>query len=270
MVLAGLRDDAQHREVEFIEPVPRGDCPPELAVLRVSEEGVEEVSGWELAFHLPGPVALGHRVGAPHSEEACVEQPTLPGIVAIEIGRSVDRGDAFEVGWLLKRGQPLHDPEVGVAQHRHAAVAPRLLGDPLDHVEAVLLLFDRKRRPLPLREPGSSRRNNHVHVAVWHEERGSPGLDRVRDRRRPLLNLLDVRRHRQDPGVLPRLLRAVDIGSDANAVAHRDVHVLLEDDPLRQRRSNGRHVRLHRWPFTGLVRRWQVFVCGRSRALRGG
>ncbi len=131
---------------------------------------------------------------------------------------------------VLEGGEPLHGAGIGQAEGADAAVGPGLDGGPLDGVVAVRALVA---VGLELALGGVAAAH------VLEHDRVAP-RDRRSVRRVPLLGgVLAVRRpvHQDREATCGR--RPPDVGSQHDAVAHRDRHIALDDALLSGRRCRG-------------------------------
>src|SRR5262249_34188272 len=108
--------------------------------------GGGEAAVGAVAHRLAG--AAGHHGRPVHGP--AYQDAVLIGGVAELVRRGHLGGDGLERGRGLGGGPPLVPARVGGAGHAHLAVAPRLLGQPLDQVGAVGLVAAVERVPVAL------------------------------------------------------------------------------------------------------------------------
>jgi len=112
---------------------------------------------------------------------------------------------------LLLGGEELGAAEVRDAAHADVAVAPRLLGNPLDDIEQVPLLLRPEQVVAALRVAAAPHIDDHVSVAAGHQELADPGLVLAERQDRPL-QLAGVDGGRDQRWELADSLRAQDVG----------------------------------------------------------
>jgi hypothetical protein len=206
----------------------RGALPVPRTVIGPARELVGQVHRRELARDIAGPRHHGGVVVDPSAQKAVMVDAALVAEVAVDVGGAVARADASEMRRLLRGGVILAPAPVGIADHPHIAVAPRLRGDPFDQIVAVVLLVRVEEIPLSLRKPRAPRLGDDVHIAFRHIEAGGAGLDRVTPVRRLLLDVLRIGRHRQQRRITASRDRAIDIDREPDAVEHRHGNALIE------------------------------------------
>jgi hypothetical protein len=232
-----LRHDAHHGAFDLVELRAAGALAIPRPVVGAAGELVEQVHGRPLACDVSRPGRHFLLVGNPHVEKLRgIVDAALVADVAVEIDRAVALADAPEVRRLRAGGLILAPAEVGIADHADIAVAPRLRRDPLDEIVAVGALLLVEPLPLAFGEAAAAALCDHVHVALGDVERGRARLDGVAPVRRLALVVVRVGRARQQRRIAAVLLRRVDIGGKANAVAHGDADVLFEPHARRRLR----------------------------------
>ena len=158
-------------------------------------------------------------------EPAQLERAVVAHAVAPEVRHRIDRDHRLELRRMADGERMLHGAAVGGADGAQGPVRPRLRGDPLRRVEAVVpVVLDR--RPVPFGEVSPADVLRDRDVTVPREEAG-----------RPRGSGLAVRRafhDRRQPGGRGAGggARQVDVGRQADAVAHRHHHVAEDGDPL--------------------------------------
>src|SRR5690606_23822495 len=119
---------------------------------------------------------------------------------------------------------PLHVAQVAAALCGDPACGPRLLRGPLDHVVAVAALVAER---IPHTFALVAAAHVHVHHGIAHaREHDQPVVDA------DVLALHAVWRPDDDRREPPLTCRAVDVGEDGHAVAHRDRTVMVDEDAL--------------------------------------
>ena len=178
----------------------------------------------------------GERAQAPVQREAELERAALIDPALVVVGRGHVWRDRFECGNAVgprHRRQPLGRADVGAAQHPDRAVRPGLGGAPGDRVLAVLLL-GQERAPLALGvEPAAAVLHDHD-VAGFREREP---VDRIAGRHPVAVVGRPLEDDRQPLGGV----RAVDLGGQRHAVAHRHAHVALDQQPEWSARLGRRH-----------------------------
>ena len=147
---------------------------------------------------------------------------------------------------LLGGGVELHRREVADAGETYIAVAPGLLGQPLDHVVAVLALVAREHAFVDaLGMADAAQVGDHVHVAALRVVAGVAAFDRSLEdrlaerlrRRVEHLGVFAVRRLSQQDRELARNIGAIDVHREFDAVARRDEHVPIDGHPTKRLRA---------------------------------
>ena len=156
--------------------------------------------------------------GEPLADEALVVEAVVPEDVAVGVGRRVADDDRVEVRRLERGAEQRGDGAVAVAVQRDMAVAPRLLGDPLDDVVDVLLLAQAQQAQRAAALAAPAHVGVHARVAV---------VDVLGRGRAP------VRLH-------------VDHGRIAPLAVAGQVHVADEVDPVTGRDGDVGHLRVGR------------------------
>ena len=168
--------------------------------------------------------------------------------LAVHVAHALPRGDAGQMRRLLRGDVPLADGERGGTGHGDFAVAPRLLGRPLDEVVAVLTVLDAELVVIALGVADAADVDVDDGVAVVAPVRGVDRLELGHRRngalgnagreadvlaRAVLVGALAVIGPRQDGGRLlvgAAGLGAEDVAVQLDSVAHLDRDVLLADD----------------------------------------
>ena len=151
----------------------------------------------------------------------------LAGFVQIDIGRPLLGADGRQVGRAAQCGLSLDDGAVRAAHHADLAIAPRLRGDPLDGVVAVVALprvagvvvaavaCGFVARPDVLDDEDITA----LHIPVRHAVPLGEGL---------VVGVADQdHRPRSGDGAAVFVGGRVDVGGQADAVAHRHHHIGL-------------------------------------------
>ena len=182
---------------------------------------------------------------------------------AVLIDQPVVGHDAGKARRVVGRHQPLRHRVVRLADAADAAVAPRLLDDPGDQLEIVLLLVEPHEAELALGLAGAAHVGVHVGVALADVPFDRPGLAPQKQRiGRHLVHLVLVGRGRKQRRELARRVRPVDAERNLDAVAHGDgdaffdFHLVVRHDP------STRHAR----PCAGHPR---LLVCCNSKDVDG-
>ena len=136
-----------------------------------------------------------------------------------------DGSDGLEILAAPRRRLVLGEADVGDPVHAHAAVAPRLLANPLYGVVAVVRLVY-VRLPCAVRVVAAS--------AVLHDA-GVPRLDEALGPLHIPFLLLVVYRPDEQHGKGPVPWRRVDVGGQQDAVAHGSLYVQADTDRLSSR-----------------------------------
>src|SRR5215203_114240 len=124
--------------VENLQRVPGRsvETPVDIRTLKDPVEGAErrpaEKSPASLAEHADG---VEH-----HAHETAAEHAAVPGYLPVDVEAAGPGEDRLEVGWAFQGSVELLDREVADTNHAHVAVAPGLLGGPLDHVVQIATL----------------------------------------------------------------------------------------------------------------------------------
>ena len=155
-------------------------------------------------------------------------------VVRVAVVGEVDRDDAGEVRRPKRGDLERREAAVRDARHVHVAVAPRLRGQPLDRLDAVELLVGGV-----LVEVHALGRARAPDVDAGHEVAGAGEGDVGVEQLRSQL-VLAIRDVVDDDGPRAGMRRGgfagrgVHVGRQADAVAHRDQHVLVEPDAGRE------------------------------------
>ena len=197
MHLPALRRDAHHRHLDLVEIAARRALVPPRPVDGMIDDLPMRVHRRLLALDRARPGRHRRVIGDPLVHEGGVEDAAGIAGVAVEIAGGVALADAAQMRRLRRGGEILAPAPVGIADHADIAVAPGLRGDPFDQVVAVAALLVVEPAPLALRAAGAARLRDHMHVAVRHVEAGGAGFDGVAPLRRLLLDVLGIRRQRQ-------------------------------------------------------------------------
>ena len=141
---------------------------------------------------------------------------------AILVDQAVIRRDAGEAGRVVGRHQPLRHGVIGLADAADAAVAPRLLHDPVDQLDVVLLLVKPHEFELAFGAARAAHVGMDIGVALADIPFDRPGFAPQEQRiGGHVVHLVLIRRggkQRRESGL--RRVRAIDAERDANAVAH--------------------------------------------------
>jgi hypothetical protein len=165
--------------------------------------------------------------------------------VAVEVARGVVRKDRLQVRGLLLGGEELRAAHVGDAAHADVAVAPGLLGNPLDGVVEVLLLLIAEEVVVALGIVAAADVHDDVRVTARHPELGDAALV-LAERDHAALELARVDRARHQRGEFRAPRRGPDhVRGELHAVAHRNARFVVGDARVAWRgllRRHGRRV----------------------------
>ena len=186
----------------------------------------------------------GDRPPVPRVDRLAQQAPVIEH-VAIEVAHPFPRDHRREMRWLQTRDQPLCDRVVADAEQTDLPVAPWLRSGPLDAVVEIFRPADRIGLDMPWRATPASRIDANTDVSARNPSLRVADLPRLIAVRRPsgdLGMILDQRA----PGVgVPILeveplaiwavadqrrvaiviVRAIDVGTQAETVVHLDRHV---------------------------------------------
>ena len=172
----------------------------------------------------PGHLAQGQRGQRPVQVEAELEGTALVGPALVVLVGGHERGDGLQRRRSLARGQPLRRREVGAAGHAHPPGAPRLGRGPGDGVGPVGRLVEERVELALAGVPTAGVLHDHrvaglgraVHVEAEVQQAGQ---------------LLVVGQPGEQRRERPVAVRAVDVRGQVDPVAHRDLDVLVDDQP---------------------------------------
>ncbi len=192
---------------------------PQVVPDLLRERGVVE--------HLLGVLGMDEQ----RPEHVALHRAALAGAVRVVVRRHDVRPDRRQVRRPLERRADLHLAGVRAADGADAAVAPRLGGDPLDDVVAVVAGVRRRRMEVRARALGA------IAVAHVDEHDGVAARDEEVGDLRVTLRRLVVRRVEHDRreaalGEAFAASRTIDVERQPNAVPHGDHDVLRNDDAV--------------------------------------
>ena len=210
--------------LDLVEPPVRRALAPEFVVERVLGDGADQIEP-----HRRPALAVDramHVVGAerrvPH-RAVRAENPAVIVRAAILIDQPVIRRDAGEARRRVGRHQPLRHRVIRLPDAADPAVAPRLLDDPGDQLEIILLLVQPHEAELALGLARAAHVGVHIGVALLGVPFDRAGLAPQKQRiGRHLVHLVLVGRRREQGRERARPVGAIHAERDFHAVAHRD------------------------------------------------
>ena len=195
-------------------------------------------AGLDAVGERPAGVAAAALAGGARHEPH--DAAVVGGLVEVVVAAGDE--DRLQVRRALGRGQHLHGPEVGDADHADVAVAPRLFGNPLDEVVRVLAQRDAAgvvvADMLAAGVAGAAQVADDVDVVLLDDAGDVAGLDAAVPHRAgaPLrrggqgqrLQFLAVRAQRHQRRARLVLSALVGVRSEFDAVPHGDAEVLAD------------------------------------------